>query len=511
MPSPEAAPVRPLARLCAAVGLVAALAAAAGAGAPATYGARTTADEPQYLLTALSLAEDGDLDIADELAGERWRDFHAADLPEQTRALPGGRRVSPHDPLLPLLLAPAMGWWGWVGAKLTLAVVAGALAALLTWTAVRRFAVAPRVAAGCAAVFALSVPLAPYGAQVYPELPAALVVTAAIALLMAPHALRNAAAAPPQPTPAAAPPPARSPRAALAPLRRSRLLGLAAAVVALPWLALKYAPVAAALALLGAARLLREGRGRPALGFLVGLAAAGMVFLALHQAVWSGWTPYASADHFTASGEFGAVGFAPDYLGRSRRLIGLLVDADFGLAAWQPAWLLAIPALAALARLRPPGAAVLAAPLAAGWLNATFVALTMQGWWFPGRQVVVVLPAAVLAVAWLADRSPVARRALAALGTAGVLAYAWLLAEALSGRRTLVVDFAATANPLYRAWSLLLPDYLHVTARTWLLHAAWVAAAAGLAWLGWRQAVPPPPEPMPDGQATENSVTIPSS
>ncbi len=126
MRSPDGGPGAPLARLCAAVGLVAALAAAAGAAAPATYGARTTADEPQYLLSALSLAEDGDLDIADELAGERWRDFHAADLPEQTRPLPGGRRVSPHDPLLPLLLAPAMGGWGWVGAKLTLAVVAGA-------------------------------------------------------------------------------------------------------------------------------------------------------------------------------------------------------------------------------------------------------------------------------------------------------------------------------------------------------------------------------------------------
>ena len=33
---------------------------------------------------------------------------------------------------------------------------------------------------------------------------------------------------------------------------------------------------------------------------------------------------------------------------------------------------------------------------------ATFVALTMQGWWFPGRQLVVVLPAAVLAIAWWA-------------------------------------------------------------------------------------------------------------
>jgi len=474
---------------CAGVGLAAALAAAAGAAAPATYGARTTADEPQYLLSALSLAEDGDLDIADELADRRWRAFHAVGLPEQTRPLPDGRRVSPHDPLLALLLAPGMGAAGWLGAKLTLAVVAGALAALLTWTAAVRYGVAPAVAAACAGAFTLSAPLAAYGAQVYPELPAALAVSAAIALLTGP-------------------------------LRRAALLGLATAVVALPWLGLKYAGVAATLALLGAGRLARAGRVGAAAGFLGGLVAAGVVFLAVHQAVWTGWTAYASADHFAASGELGVVGFAPDYLGRSTRLLGLLADRGFGLAAWQPAWLLTVPALAALTRPRkaaappdlaaawaaaapppPSGRAVLVGPLAAGWLTATFVALTMHGWWFPGRQVVVVLPAAVLAVAVWAQGSRARLRAVLGLGAVGVATWAWLAAETLTGRRTLVVDFAATANPLYRAWSLLLPDYLDPGPRTWLLHAAWLAALAVLAVLG-RRGTPQP---------TENSATMPSS
>ncbi len=45
-----------------------------------------------------------------------------------------------------------------------------------------RFGVPPRTAALTTAVFALSA-LAPYGSQVYPELPAALAVTAAIAAL----------------------------------------------------------------------------------------------------------------------------------------------------------------------------------------------------------------------------------------------------------------------------------------------------------------------------------------
>lgn len=452
-------------RLLLAVGVAAALAAAAGAWAPAALGAQTTADEPQYLLTALSLAEDGDLNIADELVDQRWRAWHAVALPEQTRPLADGRRVSPHDPLLPLLLAPAVGLGGWVAAKLSLALVAGLLAALLVWTAVARFGVRHRIAVLGVGVFALSAPLAPYGSQVYPELPAALGVTVALAALTGP-------------------------------LRRRAVLTLACAVVALPWLALKYAPVAAALAAVGLVRMVREGRRGVALGLTGGLAVAGMTYLAVHQVVWTGWTPYASADHFVASGEFGAVGFAPDYRGRSTRLLGLLVDRGFGLAAWQPAWLLVVPALGALAWVRPPGAAALAVPLAAGWLTATFVAVTMHGWWFPGRQVVVVLPAAVLAITWAAGRSGALRAALAVLGVLGVLNWAWLAVETTAGPLTLVVDFLATANPLYRGWSLLLPDYRAETALTWALHGVWMVVAAisltaapGAAGHGWSPAV----------------------
>ncbi|CAN5352733.1 hypothetical protein BH20ACT9_BH20ACT9_18490 [soil metagenome] len=467
------------ARLLVSVAVLAALAAGVGAPARATYGARTTADEPQYLLTAISLAEDGDLDIADELAAERWRAFHEAPLPVQTRPLADGRRVSPHDPLLPLLLAPGAALGGWVGAKLTLAALAGALAALLVWTAVARLGVPPRVAWVCVAVFACSAPLAVYGTQIYPELPAALMVTTAVA-------------------------------AVTGRLGGPGLWTLAGAVVALPWLSVKYVPVAAVLALLALARLARQHRARVGMALAVGLVAAGVVFVAVHELVWTGPTPYASADHFVGSGELGVVGFSPDYLGRSRRLVGLLVDRRFGIAAWQPAWLLAVPGLAALARRRPPGWGALAAPLAAGWLNATFVALTMQGWWFPGRQVVVVLPPAVLAVAWWAGRHPPARRAVAVAGTLGVAGYAWLVVDALAGRVTWVVDFARTGDPLYRLLAPALPDYLDVTWVTWTLHAAWAVAVGALAVWGWRSAGGVAAGP-PAAQPTSNSVTMPSS
>lgn len=411
-----------------------------------SFGAQTTADEPQYLLSALSLAEDGDLDIADELAGERWRAWHEAALPEQTRPLPGGRRVSPHDPLLPVLLAPAVAVGGWVAAKASLALLAGALAAAMVLVAERRLAVPRPLAVGTVVLFSCSAPLAVYGTQVYPELPAALVVVLAAAALMGP-------------------------------LQRRGQWALGACVVALPWLATKYAPLAAALAALGLWRLWRRGERGAALGVASGLAVAGVVFLGVHQVVYSGWTPYAAGDHFVA-GEFTVVGSRPNYAGRSVRLVGLLVGRRFGLAAWQPAWLLLVPALALLVTRRPQGWAVLAAPLAVGWLVATFVALTMHGYWFPGRQLVAVLPLAVLTIAWaVAQAGTAARWVLAGLGTLGVWSYGWLLAQGWARTLTWVVDFDRSADPWYRLWRLALPDYLAGGPATWALHGAWAAAA----------------------------------
>ena len=436
------------------VALLAFGAAAAGIGVSASYGARVTGDEPHYLLTAMTLWEDRDLNVADEIAGSRYRDFHEVALDQQAEPLAGGRMVSPHDPLLPALLAPFVGIGGWIGAKLAMAALGGLLAALTLWVGVRRFDLRLWPATLAVALFAISAPLAVYGSQVYPELPAALAVVTCIAALTGRLGWRGCLVA-------------------------------GASVAALPWLSIKYVPVAATLALLLIVRLWRSDRPR-ALWLGSGLAAVGALFLVAHQLWYGGWTPYAAGDHFVA-GEFGVVGFSPDYAGRSLRLVGLLVDRRFGLASWQPAWLLLVPAAAAWARARPRGWSMPAAPVAIGWLVATFVALTMQGWWWPGRQVVVVLPCAVLLVAMWAQESRGRLALLGASGLAGVAAFGWIVWEGVSGRVTWVVDFFETSFPLYRAWSHLLPDYLDPNRSTWVLHGAWLVACVGLAVRGWRR------------------------
>lgn len=440
----------------AAVALVAFLAAAAAVDVRATFAVQTTADEPHYLVTALSLAQDGDLDVRPQYEAGAYRPFYEIPLTPQARPGADGSLVEPHDPLLPVLLAVPTAVGGWVLAKLTLCLFAAAVAALTLWTSVRRFDVPVVPAALVAAVLGASAPLAAYGSQVYPEIVGALATVAGVAALTGP-------------------------------LRRGGLAVLALAVVCLPWLAVKYAPVAVALALIGLWRLWRGGRPRVALGLCAGLGLAAVAFLVLHEALYGGTTPYAAGSYFV-DGQLQVIGSHPDYFGRSRRLVGLFVDRDFGIAAWQPAWLLLIPALGALAARRPAGTAALALPLAAGWFVATFVALTMQGWWFPGRQLVVVLPLAAIAITWWVRAGGWRLITFLALGAVGVLAQAWLVVEGLRGDIAWVVNLQATANPLYRAWREVLPSYLSEDAGTWVLHWGWAAVAIVVAVAAYRDA-----------------------
>jgi hypothetical protein len=443
--------------------MVAFVASAAGIGVPASHVAHVAVDETQYVLTALSLWEDGDLDIADELAVGRWRDF--ADRPPavQTEVLAGGRQVSPHDPLLPVLLAVPVGVGGWVGAKVALALVAAATAALTVWVAVRRFAVPVPLAGAGTALLAATAPLSVYGQQIYPELPAALAALAGVAALTA---------------------------SAMAPASTlwRRDLVLVAAVVALPWFGVKYVPVAAALAAACLVRALRAGRRRAALAITVSLAVAGAGYLLVHRLVWGGWTVYASGDHFRSTGEFSVVGVTPDYADRTVRLVGLLVDREFGLVGWQPAWLLLVPAAGALLRMRQW---TLLAVVAAGWATATWVALTMHGYWWPGRQVVVVLPVALVGLlAWLARSSPRLVAAAGVMGAAGLWTYVLVLRAGWGEQLSWVFDFATVQAPAYRLLRPLLPDYR--AAGVPAAHLVWVAVVLGLVYLGWCSAARQP-------------------
>ena len=181
-------------------------------------------------------------------------------------------------------------------------------------------------------------------------------------------------------------------------------------------------------------------RGRPrrprAVALAGGLGAAGV---ALPRACTSSGgaagpsTPAATTSQQT--GEASVMGVEPDYVGRTLRLVAPARRPRLragrlgaGLAARRRR------RCGALARRRPDGLGRCSPCRSlAGWAIATWAALTMHGFWWPGRQVVVVLPLLLVAVLWWADRvaGPLGRAAAALLGLVGLAATAALLRRRL--------------------------------------------------------------------------------
>lgn len=448
------------------LGLVVAGVSLTAVNARATYGARISVDEPQYLLTAISLAEDLDLDISDELRDERYRPFHEVTLQQQTIDLDeAGTRISPHDPLLPALLALPYKLGGWVGARLAMATMAGVAAALTLFLAERHVRVRPTTAVLVVGGFFMSPPLISFGNQIYPAMPATIAVLVGVIAVLGGGADR----ARPSPQPLGNPTP-------------HWWVGVSA-IVALPWLAIKYVPLATVLAV---ALLWKLRTDRPLLTQALGvLAVSGLAYVLLHQHWYGGWTVYAAGDHFVG-GEWEVVGTKINLVGRSRRLIGLLVDRGFGLAAWAPAYLGAPLGMAWLAKKRRSGWLLMIALVVVGWSMATWVALTMHGWWWPGRQLVPILPLAIVALAAAVDGSRAKIAALVSCNAAGLFGWTWLAVEASTGRRTLIFDFRETSNPFYRMWSTVLPDHQSFRLESNGLTLIWTAIvvlATAVVWL----------------------------
>lgn len=459
------------------VGVLTTLAALVAIDARATYGARISVDEPQYLLTAISLGEDLDLDISDELAEDRYLPFHErSSINEQTTELDtAGQRLSPHDPLLPALLAGPVRLGGWVGARIAMALLAGLTAALTLWTAVRRFAVPVGPATVVVSALFLSPPLIAFGNQIYPAMASALFVMLGVAV-------------------------------ATGNVRKWWWLG-ALAVVALPWLSVKYAPHAAVLAvgLLWPVRNDRALVGR-ILGFL---AVMGVGYLWFHRAVYGGWTVYAAGDHFVTSGEWEVVGSRFNPWGRTRRLVGLIVDRGFGLAAWAPVYLAMPLSFTWYVTRRRPHWPLLVGLVGVGWAVATWVALTMHGWWWPGRQVVPVLPLVAIALAASVARSARLQAAVVGASALAVTGWIWLVVEASTDRRTLIVDFRDTSWPWYRLWRTVLPDHQSYRLESVWLTLMWTFLLVGgsvAVWWETRSAAASDSEAADDPEPVEVSV-----
>jgi hypothetical protein len=369
-------------------------------------------DEPRYLLTTRSLARDGDVNVFDDYRANAYRAFYkhrlspggAADRAKRTLYEPGGMGF-------PLLLTPAYLVGGAHAVELFLAALA-ALAVALAYLLALRVAPDPW-ALGATLALGLSPPLLAYSTTVYPEL--------AGGALLAGAALLGLSAGE-RPT-------------------RPRVFGCFVLLALVPWMSVRLLPAGLAIALFVVAGLRRRRHGLMALMGIEVAGFSGALFVAVNEGFYGGITPYSGLPAgASATGAHSVSGYA----GRAPRLVGMFLDRDVGLLRWAPVLLLAFVGLWLLWRGRRerlahavPGyramagaAGLCALAIGAQLLVAAFVAPVIDGPWFPGRQLIAVVPLAIPLAAWGLRHVPRTGSALTLLTLAGSV---WLFVDVRFG------------------------------------------------------------------------------
>ncbi|HKP88756.1 MAG TPA: hypothetical protein VJT75_02160 [Thermoleophilaceae bacterium] len=370
--------------------------------------------EPHHLLTARSLADDGDVDLVNQYRDGDYLPFHPYGLAPEGD-LTDGRLNEPHGLGFPALIAPAYAAGGEHAVEALLAVIA-ALAVVLAYRLALR-AVPDPWALGAAATVGLAPPLVAYSTSVYPELTAGAALTGA-ALLALGLAERPS---------------------------RARAVVCFALVALLPWLGIRFAPAALVVGGYAYLSLRRAGRGLLALAGLEIVAFATAVYVGVNGRLYGGPSPDSAGGGGTGADS------VLDYLGRIPRLATLWLDPHFGLLRWAPIAALALAGALLFLRERRTGlrraiptlaaqqsaVGLCAAVLAVQLLVAAFLAPAMSGHWFPGRHLVWVLPVATPLVAVALRRFP---RVGTALGLVTVAGSVWLWLAIVVGDASLIGD-----------------------------------------------------------------------
>jgi hypothetical protein len=178
---------------------------------------------------------------------------------------------------------------------------------------------------------------------------------------------------------------------------------------ALAWFGIKYVPLGAMIALV----YLWSADDRARLT-LVGLSAvSGAFYVWFHYEVFGDLTPYSINAVYQGAPAITVLEHHVAFSERFYRLWGLFIDQRFGIARWAPVLLLVPFALTQLLR-GPVLRQLVLALIVTQVLVGTFVAITMMGWWFPGRTLLLVLPLWPLAIAVLLQRFGRPLRVLAA-------------------------------------------------------------------------------------------------
>ncbi len=398
-------------------------------------------DEPHYLMVADSILRDGDLSLEQDYAEGRYAAFHDAPLAPHYRVRGrGGAIYSLHAVGLSVLILPAWALAGYDGVAVLMALLA-ALVALEVREWVRETTGREGLADATGWLAALSPPLVHYAGLVFTEVPAALLLS---------FGLRRG----------------RDPALGLG---GAVAVGLAAA--ALPWLNVRYAPLAVVVL---AHAVWRHGRWRPALAVLAPVLVSGACLLVFHYVLYGFFDPR------RVYGRRPEVAFS----NLAEGLPGLLLDQEFGLLVYAPVLVLAVPGFVLLWRRDRRVAIASAVAAIAVLLTAGAWPMWRGGFNPPGRFLVPIAPILAVAVGLVWDRRGLTAGASLLLG--------WTLWTGLAGAwepRLVHRDRDETA-PLFRdlsgahEWTGLLPGYVLAEPDRSRLAAVW--AVALLAAVPWR-------------------------
>ena len=409
----------------------------------ATRGASITGDEPFYLITTQSLIEDRNLDLRRQYELHSYESFfdHPDGLWTQSSARDNGKLLSPHNPGLSIFIIPGFKFGGLIGVQIQMMAVASLTFSLAYILLVR---ITGRLWISWLATITVAVTSTAfiYSTEIYPEFPAALLLI--ISLLIIPRTNQSGI---------------------------WQAIGLLLCLSAIVWLGVKYAPLAGLVAMWGFWRMTPSARGV----FLVSTILSASLFVWFHLDTFGGLTPYSVNLVYAGDGTISILGDHFDFTKRLYRPLGLFVDQRFGIARWAPILLLVIPAAPLLWKIDALSRLVLTL-LLVQILIATFVVVTMMGWWFPGRTLVTVLPLMALPLTILFTQSPTWVRIL--LGVLSAYSFVVTALLAVSGHAREVViavnPFEMSSN-LFQFISPIVPDYRMWDGHTWTLTFIWLS------------------------------------
>ena len=430
---------------------------AATLGVHAFDSARFGGDEPHYLLTARSIIQDGDVDLANQYAQRQYSGFYPYRLDPHGHAT-NGRLNEPHGVGLALLIAPVYAAFGPTGVQLELAALA-ALGFVLAIALARRLVPEPWATWG-PIVCALSPPALAYSTAIAPPLVAGTFLAGAVLLGLQARA-------------------------------RPRLLpalGCGLLLALLPWLGTLYLIPALPVAVALAWWMARQHKGWFALVGLELVLASLVAFATANERLYGDVIPEGAGAPLTGASNAG------DYLDRAYRLVALWIDRDYGLLRWAPifalafvaAWLLWRSRRDHVARVVPDQRDVEAAALVlvlvgAAQVLVAFLAPTMFGFWFPGYYLVAALPCAAALVGWALRYVP--RWVSAVLAALTLLASVWLYVALRVGDATWVAPASrAPWGPLEVVFPRYGTSSPYATVVTALVVAALIALVANEWW-----------------------------